>query len=45
MLALVRRLNYPRNVDSLRDSGHSHQGVNSLAHRKSLLKQTGIASL
>ncbi|PZV09072.1 MAG: hypothetical protein DCF21_20000 [Leptolyngbya sp.] len=24
----------------LRDSGHNHQGVNSLAHRKNLLKQT-----
>jgi hypothetical protein len=23
------------------DSGHNHQGVNSLAHRQSLLKQTG----
>ncbi len=25
----------------LRDYGHNHQGVNSLAHSKSLLKQTG----
>ena len=34
-----------RNARRLRDSGHNHQGVNSLADRKSLLKQTeGLGS-
>ena len=33
--------NYSRNAYRLRDSGHNHQGVNSPADRKSLLKQTG----
>jgi hypothetical protein len=41
MLALSRWPNYSRNAYGLRDSGHNHQGVNSLADRKSLLKQTG----
>jgi hypothetical protein len=39
--ALSRWPNYSRNAYRLRDSGHNHQGVNSLAHSKSLLKQTG----
>ena len=32
--------NYSRNAYRLRDCGHNHQGVNSPADRKSLLKQT-----
>ena len=39
--ALLRWLNYSQNAHRVRDSGHNHQGVNSLADRKSLLKQTG----
>ena len=31
---------FPKRLQA-RDSGHNHQGVNSLAHSQSLLKQTG----
>jgi hypothetical protein len=31
----------PEKPDEFMDSGHNHQGVNSLAHSQSLLKQTG----
>ena len=39
--ALSRWPNYSQNAHRLRACGHNHQGVNSLADRKSLLKQTG----
>ena len=36
----VKWPNYFRNAHKLMASGYNHQGVNSLAYRKSLLKQT-----
>ncbi|TVP67221.1 MAG: hypothetical protein EA342_09420, partial [Leptolyngbya sp. LCM1.Bin17] len=39
--ALSRWWYFSRKPPGLWDFGHNHQGVNSLAHRKSLLKQTG----
>ena len=40
-LGQSRWLNCSRNANRRRNSGHNHQGVNSLAHSKSLQSQTG----